>query len=154
MNFVAFTASNGRAFSAAEQATAFEAYIQQDDYLKNHRGQYAERFALFYPIVKRLDLSITQDVFHNIGGRKHSGQIRLDINNLGNLLNSDWGVGKTPVNNRLLTNPAADANGRLSYRMQTVVGASGPELLSKTFQTTGFISDVYVMMISFRYTFQ
>ena len=58
------------------------------------------------------------------------------------------------MNTSLLTTPTADANGRLSYRMQTVVGPSGTELLSKTFQTTGFISDVYVMMLSFRYTFQ
>ena len=153
MNFTAFTAG-GKTFSVADQVAAFEAYIQQDDYLKNHRGQYAERFALFYPIVKRLDLSITQDLFRSFGGRKHAGQIRLDINNFGNLLNSNWGVGQTPVNTSLLTTPVADANGRLSYRMQTVAGPSGTELLSKTFQTTGFISDVYVMMLSFRYTFQ
>jgi len=153
MNFVAFTAG-GKTFSVADQVSAFEAYIQQDEYLKKHRGEYAERFALFYPLVKRLDFSVTQDVFHSIGGRRHSGQIRLDINNLGNLLNHDWGVGQSPVNSRILTNPVADANGRLSYRMQTVNGANGTELLSKTFQTTAFLSDVYVMMLSFRYTFQ
>ena len=27
-------------------------------------------------------------------GRRHAGQIRLDITNFGNLLNSDWGVGR------------------------------------------------------------
>ncbi len=43
MNFVQFTHTNGRVFTAAEQATAFEAYIQQDEYLSSHRGQYAER---------------------------------------------------------------------------------------------------------------
>ncbi|OLC45061.1 MAG: hypothetical protein AUH43_17105 [Acidobacteria bacterium 13_1_40CM_65_14] len=51
-NFVGFTAG-GKTFTAADQATAFEAYIQQDDYLRNHRGQYAERYALFYPIQLR-----------------------------------------------------------------------------------------------------
>ncbi|OLD56104.1 MAG: TonB-dependent receptor [Acidobacteria bacterium 13_1_40CM_2_64_6] len=157
-NFVGFTAG-GKTFTAADQATAFEAYIQQDDYLRNHRGQYAERYALFYPIVKRLDLSLTQDVFHSIGGRRHSGQIRLDINNFGNLLNHNWGVGQIPIQNRILTNPAADAQGRLSYRLATVTGVSGTELISHTFQTTASLSnpsnaDVYIMMLSFRYTFQ
>jgi hypothetical protein len=157
-NFVGFTAG-GKTFTAADQATAFEAYIQQDDYLRNHRGQYAERYALFYPIVKRLDLSLTQDVFHSIGGRRHSGQIRLDINNFGNLLNHNWGVGQIPIQNRILTNPTADAQGRLSYRLATVTGVSGTELISHTFQTTASLSnpsnaDVYIMMLSFRYTFQ
>ena len=35
MNFVTFTHTNGRVFTAADQATAFEAYIQQDPYLKD-----------------------------------------------------------------------------------------------------------------------
>jgi len=160
MNFAPFS-SGGKNFSAADQAAAFEAYIQQDDYLKNHRGQYAERYALFYPIVKRLDFSITQDVFHNIGGRRHSGEIRLDISNFGNLLNHNWGVGQVPIQNRILTNPGVDtATGRLNYRLATVVGASGTELISHTWQTTAgtgsatTAADVYLLMLSFRYTFQ
>ena len=52
-------------FTAAEQAAAFEAYIQQDDYLSNHRGAVrASAARCSYPVVKRVDLSITQDVFH------------------------------------------------------------------------------------------
>jgi hypothetical protein len=120
---------------------------------------------MFYPIVKRTDLSIVQDVFHSIGGRKHSGQIRLDINNFGNLLNHDWGVGQVPVvlsnfQVRLLTNPSADAQGRLTYNMATFSGPNGLQLLDHTFQTTASVGstsstgDVYVMMLSFRYTFQ
>ncbi len=50
----------------AEQAAAFEAYIQQDRYLSEHRGEYAKRGAVLLPIVNRADLSITQDLFANI----------------------------------------------------------------------------------------
>src|SRR5436189_1029856 len=153
MIFATFTAG-GKTFTSDDQAAAFEAYIQQDNYLRNHRGEYSQRYALFYPLVKRLDLSITQDVFHSLGGRKHAGQIRLDINNFGNLLNHDWGVGRTAIQTRILTTPAADAQGRLSYRLATVTGPTGTELISRTFQTSAGISDVYVMMLSFRYTFQ
>ena len=153
MNFQTFT-SGGKTFTAADQAAAFESYIQQDDYLSSHRGQYAERGAVFYPLIKRLDLSITQDVFHSFGGMRHSGQIRLDITNFGNLLNHDWGVSQSIIQNRILNTPSTDAQGRLTYRLATVSGANGTELISHTFKTNAAISDVYVMMLSFRYTFQ
>ena len=152
MNFVTFT-SSGKTFTAADQAAAFEAYIQQDDYLKTHRGQYAERGGVFYPIVKRMDLSLTQDVFKNLWGFRHAGQIRLDITNFGNLLNHNWGGGQSMYQNRILTNPTADSSGRLSYRLATISTADGPVLISKTFQRTANSADVYVMMLSFRYSF-
>jgi len=109
---------------------------------------------VFNPIVNRLDLSIMQDVFHSIAGHRHSGQIRLDITNFGNLLNHDWGVGQQIIQNRILSPQGVDAQGRALYRLATVNTASGPALISKTFQTTAGVTDVYVMMLSFRYTFQ
>ena len=148
MNFVAFTAG-GRTFTAAEQAAAWDAYIAQDSYLSKHRGQYAERGAVFLPLVKRIDLSVSQDIFHVFGGHKHSGQIRLDITNFGNLLNDKWGVSQRLVQNQILTNAAADAQGRVSYRMAVVNNA----LPTTSFQTTTFATDVYTLMLSFRYNF-
>ena len=149
MNFVTFTAA-GRTFTAADQAAAFEQYIQGDKYLSSRRGQYAERGAVFLPLVTRSDLSLSQAIFHSIRGRRHSGQIRLDITNFGNLLNHDWGVGQRIVNNQILTTGAADATGKLSYRMQLL----NNNLITSPLQTTAGIADVYVMMLSFRYTFQ
>ena len=90
-----------------------------------------------------------QDVFHSAGGARHSGQVRLDIQNFGNLLNHDWGVGQRLINNQILTSPLVDAQGRLSYNMQSASG----NLLTTPFQTNAGISDVYVMMLSFRYAF-
>jgi hypothetical protein len=155
MNFVAFT-SGSRTFTAAEQAAAFEAYIQQDPYLKDHRSEYAVRGGLSMPMFSRMDLSVVQDVFHNIAGKRNAGQIRLDITNFGNLLNHNWGVadrsvvGSTGANSiPILTNAAADAQGRISYRMAVV----NNELVSKTFQKSAFLSDVYQLMLSFRYSF-
>ena len=104
---------------------------------------------MFFPNVNRVDLSVIQDVFHSTGGSKHSGQIRLDITNFGNLLNHNWGVGQRIINNQILTSPQADAQGRLTYNLQTLNG----NLLTTPLQTSAGISDVYVMMLSFRYTF-
>src|SRR5207249_10696550 len=90
MNFKPLTVS-GRTYTAADQAAALEQLIQADSYLRSHRGQYAERGALFLPIVNTVDLNLTQNVFHSIAALRHSGQIRLDITNFGNLLNHGWG---------------------------------------------------------------
>ena len=149
MNFRPLTVG-GRTFTAAEQATAFDQLIQADDYLSSRRGQYAERGAVFLPVVNRVDLNLTQDVFHSLAGRRHAGQIRLDIVNFGNLLNKNWGVGQRLVNTQILTSPLADANGRLSYTLQTLSG----NLYTTPLQTAAGVPDVYVMMLSFRYTFQ
>ena len=148
MNFKPLTVS-GKTYTAADQATAFDQYISNDSYLNSRRGLYAERGGVFLPMVNRIDLSLTQDVFHSIGGARHSGQVRLDITNFGNLLNSDWGVGQRIINNQILTTPTADAAGKLTYNLQNLSG----NLLTSPLQTTAGINDVYVMMVSFRYTF-
>jgi hypothetical protein len=149
MNFQQFPAPNGRVFTAAEQAQAFDAYINQDEYLRKHRGEYAGRNAVFLPLVKRIDLSVMQDVFRSVAGRRHSGQIRFDVTNFGNLLNHHWGVGQRLIRNQILTNAGADAQGRATYRMVLV----NNELLTHSLETTTFLTDVYQFMISFRYSF-
>jgi hypothetical protein len=148
MNFVTFTAG-ANTFTAEQQAAAFEAYIAQDKYLSAHRGEYAQRGAVFLPLLHKMDLSLTQDVFKNIKGRRNAGQFRIDIQNAGNLINSDWGVGQRVIRNNILTTPVADTAGRLSYRMQVV----NNQLVSRTFESTSGLLDVYQFMLSFRYSF-
>jgi len=145
-----------RTFTAAEQAAAFDAYIKQDPYLDKHRGEYAARNGLVMPMTRNLDLSVSQDLFHNVGGQKNGFQIRLDILNLGNLFNSNWGVQQRPVGTvntnqqlQILTSPAVDAQGRATYRLQVV----NNELIKKTFQTSATTGDVYQFMLSLRYSF-
>ena len=61
---------------------------------------------------------------------------------------------------RILTSPSTDPQGRLTYNLATYTGANGLQLIDHTFQTTAGVGspttlpDVYVMMLSFRYTFQ
>jgi hypothetical protein len=157
MNFVQFTHTNGRVFTVAEQVAAFEAYIQQDDYLRNRRGQYAERNGQWMPMFNRVDLSLMQDIFKNIGGKRNAGQIRFDITNFGNLLNHNWGVSQRVVaatsaanGAQILTNPGFDAaTGRSTYRLAVVNNA----LIRESFQTDTFVTNVYQFLLSFRYSF-
>ena len=157
MNFVQFTHTNGRVFTVAEQVAAFEAYISQDPYLSKNRGGYAERGGVFLPMFNRMDFSLIQDVFRNIGGKRNAGQFRLDVTNFGNLVNHKWGVSQrlqvatTAANGaQLLTNAALDAaTGAVNYRLAVV----NNELVTKSFQTATGLADVYQVMFSFRYSF-
>jgi len=155
MNFAEFTVGS-RTYTAAQQAAAFETYIKQDPYLSKHRGEYAERHGLRFPMLRRMDLSVAQELFHNVGGQRNAFQIRADIFNFGNLLNHNWGVGQRTVGTtntnsqlQILTNPGVDAQGRLNYRMALVNG----EPITQTFVPSTFTSDVYQFMISLRYSF-
>jgi hypothetical protein len=155
MNFQTFT-SGTTTFTAAQQAAAWDAFINQDSYLSKHRGQYAERGAVFLPMVFRADASIAQDLFQQVGGKRHSLQFRLDILNLSNLLNHNWGVGQRLVNSSPLIVPSAaqggpaDAQGRAQYRLALVNGA----LISSSLQQTLSLSDVYSLQFQLRYTFR
>jgi hypothetical protein len=154
MNFQPFTAS-GVTFTAAQQAAAWEAYISQDEYLSSHRGEYAQRGAVFLPMVHRMDLSLQQEFFASIKGHRHTFQLRLDMLNFGNLLNGDWGVSQRMISNQPLTVPSAaqggavDANGALQYRFRNF----GTELMSKTYEPTATLNDVYKFQIMLGYRF-
>lgn len=67
-------------------------YIEQDPYLSKHRGEYAARNAAVTPWVFRLDARLLQDFYLTMNGKKHTLQLSVDIQNLGNFLNSNWGV--------------------------------------------------------------
>ena len=77
-------------------------YIEQDEYLSERRGQYAERNGLLSPFYKRLDLNFTQDFFVKVKGKRNTIRFTMDIFNFGNMLNSNWGIYKTPYNTNLL----------------------------------------------------
>ena len=154
MNFQTFSAS-GRTYTAADQAAAWDAYIAQDDYLSSRRGEYAERGAVFLPIVHRLDFSVQQDFFVNLKGRRHSFQLRADVLNFGNLLNEDWGVGQRLINAQPLIVPTAaqggtvDAQGRAQYRLRTI----NNELMTRSLERTAGLGDVYRFQIMLMYRF-
>ena len=82
--------------SVAEQSAALEAFISQDAYLSSHRGQISQRFGAVNPWYNTLDLRLLQD-FSVGGGQKHTMQLSFDLMNVGNLLNSDWGVRKVAL---------------------------------------------------------
>ncbi|HVO13349.1 MAG TPA: carboxypeptidase regulatory-like domain-containing protein [Vicinamibacteria bacterium] len=156
MNFKPLT-SGGVTYSPAQQAAAWDAYISQDSYLSQRRGQYAERNGVMLPMVFRLDFSVAQDLFRNLGSNKHSLQFRADFFNFSNLLNHNWGVGQRlvgmntsgPYATQPLTNVGVDAQGQPTYNLRVVNG----QLLNHSLESTAFLSDVYQIQFSLRYGF-
>ncbi|HSV77250.1 MAG TPA: hypothetical protein VLH37_09500, partial [Bacteroidales bacterium] len=136
-------------FTIEQQQAAWNAFIDQDPYLSKNRGRHAERGAAFLPMVTRADLSIAQDFAINVGGIRNRLQVRMDIANITNLLNSEWGVGQRVVNNQPLAGGAIDTQNRITYRMATV----GNELVSRTFEPTASMGDVWRIMFGVRYFF-
>lgn len=79
----------GTAAEQTAQRAALKSYIAQDDYLNGRRGQYAEKYGALSPWFGRWDLRILQDYFL---ANKNKIQFSIDILNVGNMLNSNWGV--------------------------------------------------------------
>lgn len=80
-------------FASASEASAFEVYIKQDEYLNSRRGSFVERYGALAPWRGKWDLKILQDFNFNVSKDKQNTiQLSLDILNVGNLINSDWGV--------------------------------------------------------------
>jgi outer membrane receptor protein involved in Fe transport len=152
--FVPFT-TGGRTFTAAEQSQAWEGYVAQDKYLSKHRGQYVGRNAVFLPIARQADLSIAQDLFRDLGGKRHSLQFRVDILNVANLINKDWGVGVRFVNRQPLILASTALGGPISAAgaPQYTLRAINGELMSTTFQPTAGIGDVYRVQFALKYNF-
>lgn len=77
--------------SKEQQWLDLNAFIEGDDYLSGRRGQYAERNSSRVPFMNLFDLRIAQDFYTTVNGKRNTFQVALDIFNLGNMLNKDWG---------------------------------------------------------------
>lgn len=78
--------------TAAQQAAAFDAYIDKDKYLSSRRGQFTERNGGRTPWNTQADFRFTQDYNVKVGKRLHTITLTYDIVNLTNLLNKNWGI--------------------------------------------------------------
>jgi hypothetical protein len=89
--YIPATADLAKFFADAAQASAFDAYVQADKYLKTRRGDFTERNGGRTPWNTQLDFRFTQDFNLKVSGKTHTITFTYDIVNLTNLLNSNWG---------------------------------------------------------------
>lgn len=91
MNFVDNTDKNGKLImSAADSRKAFTEWVNNDDYAKNHRGQYAERNSNLSNWEHEIDLHLAQTIYNAQGLGKL--EFTFDIINFANMLNKKWGA--------------------------------------------------------------
>jgi hypothetical protein len=160
LSFEQFTVSNKingvtvvDTFTAAIQAAAFDKFINQDSYLKDRRGKYAERNGVLFPWLHRFDFSVAQDFYVKVGGKKNAIQVRFDILNVGNLLNKEWGVANFLTTATPLTYRSVNTAGVPSYRMATQIKDGRTVLLTDTFQKSTALSQAWAAQLTIRYTF-
>ncbi len=85
-------------FANPADASSYNAFIEQDDYLKSRRGKYAERYGALSPWTSRWDVRFLQDYrIQRSSGKTNVIQFSMDILNLGNLISSDWGLVQQPT---------------------------------------------------------
>lgn len=103
-------------YTAAQQWYDLNKFIENDPYLRTRRGQYAERNGMRTPWVHSLDMKIMHDFKLGKNNSKQSLQVSLDVFNVLNLINSDWGHVNfvTNLNNYTVNflKFVADANGK------------------------------------------
>ena len=81
-------------FASEDDRIAFWNFVEQDDYLKNHKGEYAEAYGARAPWVHTVDFKWAHDFDLKLGNTSHKLQLIANIENIGNLFNSKWGVAK------------------------------------------------------------
>lgn len=150
INFKDIVSSGNVLFTAQEQSDAFFKYVDQDSYLSKNKGKYAERNGALMPWRNRFDLRILQDIFTNVGGRKNTLQISLDVLNVGNLINSEWGIIQTTnLSNGGLLAPTVANDGTATFQLARV----GGKLPESTYRNVLSTSTTYGMQVGLRYIF-
>jgi hypothetical protein len=115
--------SGGVTITAQDQLDAFWSYLESDSYLSANKGKYAERFGKLEPWYNNIDFKFAQEIFTQIGeSRRGTLEITLDVLNVGNLLNSEWGTYKTfgitnGYDNIQLIKTAGFQNGAAVYQL-------------------------------------
>ncbi|HVU98391.1 MAG TPA: carboxypeptidase regulatory-like domain-containing protein [Puia sp.] len=136
MIFTPYTDVKGVVQSPAVQRQALEAFIQQDNYLSKHRGQYTERNGGQTPWWSQVDMRVLQDFkLDEKGGQRI--QLSMDVVNLGNLISSNWGVRKYASTSgyfQPISYVGTNGSGQAMYQFdpaQTKTFTSSPDLPSR-----------------------
>ncbi|MBR2063548.1 MAG: TonB-dependent receptor [Bacteroidales bacterium] len=121
-------ANNEFRFVSADDAQRFMDYVHADPYLSKNQGQYAEAYSVYSPWTHRIDFSYKHDFKVKAGKSTNTLQLSLDIKNILNLFNSNWGVSKymNPAlgEGRILKYEGYDKDGYATFSTPSAVNPS------------------------------
>lgn len=135
--------TGGQTFTKQQQIDAFNNLLETDNYLNRNRGQYAGRYGGKYPFYHRFDVRLLQDIFTNIGKRRGTLQLSVDMLNFGNFLNPNWGVQQRLTvgsgnNATLLRSTVNNTTREVTYQLQATTDISGKTVLPTSLFTDDF----------------
>ena len=145
--------------SPASQYRALEEFIEADNYLRERRGDYAERNGSFGPFKVIFDARILQDFqIPMSNGKTNILQFSLDIFNLNNLLNKNWGrLNNLGFGSYSLVNlEDISDTGVPTYTVpDEILEGTGPgSIWRNNLDDSGLRSSRYTMQVGVRYIFQ
>jgi len=145
--------SNLFRFVSADDKTRFMDYVHANSYLKNHQGEYAEPYSVYSPWVHRIDFGYKHDFVFNAGKDIHKLQLSLDLKNVLNLFNSEWGVAKylNPAigsEARILKYEGVDADGVATFSTPSSINGD-----TKTFTPSYSLGQCWYALIGIKYIF-
>ncbi len=154
VNQTANTAQGIVAYTAQQQADAFDQFIENSS-LKKRRGTYVSRNEALYPWLHNINLQLQQDFNFNVNGKKHTVRLQADVLNFTNMLNKNWGIrylnytGGTSNITPLIFDSVDPTTGAPRYRMQQAAG----KLPTTPFQLNRSVSSVWGAQLGIRYIF-
>ena len=141
-------------FTNEADRVAFWNFVEQDKYLRNNKGSYAEAYAGRAPWVHRFDFRVAQNFSVRAGKTTNTLQVSLDIMNVGNLLKSSWGVTKNSENannGRILKYEGLDSNtNRPMYSMWKDKQGNAP---TTTYAYNRYFGETWKLQVGVRYIF-
>lgn len=147
----------GVVYTPAQQWTDLNNYINQDPYLSKRRGQYAERNGALLPWQHRVDFRLLQDIFTDIGENRNSLQLSVDIFNIGNLVNKNWGTYRFQYNSSPLAFQNYNAQGQPTFQFQYVTNptatSAGQTLTTSYRPDVSTLASRWQMQLGVRYIF-
>lgn len=78
-------------FTAEQQRENFKTWLANTPYLRDHRGEFYKRYADNLRFESHFDFHLAEKIGVKVGKQIHALEISLDIMNVANLLNKDWG---------------------------------------------------------------